>query len=240
MKYEDVIIDIQKLVGRQLNSIKKGAEITITAVNLEDGRIELMTSKGQAKSRPFSEIRTIWRELSMHPAIHVEQVLKGSGSSRNQPETIFANLPYIEWLRIDGKKHIAYVGKSTHDLGTLKQMDSIQADSLRRQLQSKLRNIEGLKAIIIAGDIAPAAQSLEHMTGLPVQALEPGVYVGGHQKEPVLLVAKDSVPENIRSGTYMMIPSHSIIKDGKIVTLADGRFTLVSLEGACFAARLPE
>jgi len=237
MNYGDIISDIQKLVGRQLESIRPGAGIVLLGIDLSTDRIELKTSKGQIKHRPLSEIRTLWEALCKQPAIHVEQVLRGSGSSRNQPETILANLPYIEWLRIDRKKHIAYVSKATHEIGTLKQMDPIQAHSLVRKSKSKLSNVEDIKAIIVTSDIAPAAQSLEHMIGLSVKALQPGVYISGHQKEHIILVAKDTLPKNIEPGTYVMVPSHSIATEGTTVILADSQFTLVRLDGVGFAIR---
>lgn len=80
--------------------------------------------------------KKIWDQLCSKPAVHVDAVLGGSGSSRNQPETILANLPYIEWLRINNKKHIVFVGEATHDFGTLRQMDPIQAEQIRRRLQA--------------------------------------------------------------------------------------------------------
>lgn len=61
------------------------------------------------------------------PAAHVDSVLGGSGSSRSQPETILANLPYVEWLTVAGKKNIAYVGDDTHEKGTLHKMDDDKA-----------------------------------------------------------------------------------------------------------------
>ena len=69
----------------------------------------------------------VWKELYYKPAANVEIVFGGSGSSRNQVETIFASLPYVEWLYIHGKKSISYIGKDTHDYGTLKQMDQESA-----------------------------------------------------------------------------------------------------------------
>jgi len=123
MTFDDVIQDIEKLVGLELQSIRPGASLTILNVDREHSNLLIKTSKGQTKSRPFGELETIWDELNRSPAVHVEGVLHGSGTSRNQPETIFANLPYIEWLRINNKKHIAFVGNVTHAYGTLKQMD---------------------------------------------------------------------------------------------------------------------
>jgi len=77
-------------------------------------------------------------------AVHVDEVLHGSGTSRNQPETILANLPYVEWLKLDNKKHIAFVGKNTHLYGTLKQMDSIPASNLNQSTIAIQQKSSGL------------------------------------------------------------------------------------------------
>src|SRR5690606_22435871 len=111
-----------KLIGLDLQSIRFGAEIRLLHVKRDEGRIELETASGRIVSRPLSEFEKIWTQLIKKPAVHVDTALGGSGSSRNQPETIFANLPYIEWCLINRKKHIVFVGKSSHPLGTLKEV----------------------------------------------------------------------------------------------------------------------
>ena len=110
----------------KLNSIRQGAEIEILEIDLEKDNLILKTVAGQKKSRPIEELRKIWSQMMIKPAVHVEGVLHGSGTSRNQPETILANLPYIEWLKIDNKKHISYVEKNTHPYGTIKRMDPMK------------------------------------------------------------------------------------------------------------------
>ena len=120
MSFDDVLKDIEGLIGLRLESIRPGAEIVVREVSSDEGRIELETAKGDVKSRPISELRRIWEALSNGTPVHIERVLGGSGSSRNQPETIFANLPYIEWMRHNGKKHIVNVGRNSHPPGTLK------------------------------------------------------------------------------------------------------------------------
>ena len=82
--------------------IRPGSNITIIDIDDEHNNIILRTSQGAMKSRPIGELDRIWTELNRTPAVHVDEVLNGSGSSRNQPETILANLPYIEWLQLKG------------------------------------------------------------------------------------------------------------------------------------------
>ena len=131
MTFDNLIRDIKQLKGTKLNSIRPGSDIIIHNVDTEHAKVEIVTINGILKSRPLSEIQKLWKELCSCPAVHVDKVLSGSGSSRNQPETILANLPYIEWFKFDNKKHIVFVGKSTHPLGTLKQMDAVEAEKIR-------------------------------------------------------------------------------------------------------------
>lgn len=98
MTFDEVINDIGKMVGLELESIKPGANIKLNGIDRTAKRIELITSAGKIKTRPFSELEKIWNKLCSSPAAHVDSVLGGSGSSRNQPETVMANLPYIEWF----------------------------------------------------------------------------------------------------------------------------------------------
>ena len=126
LKVEEVIRDIaEHLKGIPLNSISgRAVPFSVCEVDFIKRNYLIQLSEGTIKSRPLDEIERIWKEMISKSAVHVESLLGGSGSSRNQPETILANLPYVEWLPFNGKKHIAYVGKNTHEYGTLKQMSN--------------------------------------------------------------------------------------------------------------------
>ena len=56
-------------------------------------KITIRNSSGKVHNRYFVELQRIRNALLSTPMIRVEDILNGSGSSRNQPETIFANLP---------------------------------------------------------------------------------------------------------------------------------------------------
>ena len=96
--FDSVLDDIERLKGRVLKSIKPGAEITVTAVDRANQKVKIITRTKKKRTRTFNELRKIWSALQKRPAVHVNAVLRGSGSSRNQPETIFANLPYVKSL----------------------------------------------------------------------------------------------------------------------------------------------
>jgi hypothetical protein len=140
MDFDTLIDDIEKLVGMKLNSIQSGSEIVVDGVDRDAEAIELHTISGDRRSRrSFTEMRKLWRALNEEVFVHVDRALDGSGSSRNQPETILANLPYIEWLRYQGKKHISYVGEETHSAGTLKEMTLKEVDAIQRRCKCSKR-----------------------------------------------------------------------------------------------------
>ena len=125
--FQEMLVDLEELRGMPLSSISgQATPFQIEEIDRENDRI-LLNVNGTSKSRPLEELRKIWEVMCSMPAAHVDSVLGGSGSSRSQPETILANLPYVEWLTVVGKKNIAYVGEDTHEKGTLRKMDDDKA-----------------------------------------------------------------------------------------------------------------
>lgn len=134
--FNSVLEDLENLKGKELNSISgQAAPFFIEDIDFEGSRI-MLSVQGKKKSRPLSELHNIWSEMILRPVVHVESFLSGSGSSRNQPETILANLPYVEWLNIDGKKNIAYVGDETHTYGTIQKMDESRELTFKARLKT--------------------------------------------------------------------------------------------------------
>ena len=66
-----------------------------------------------------------------------------------------------------------FVGEATHDFGTLRQMDPIQAEQIRRRLQATGRVEKKLSTVIVVStDIRKAAIELEMATGLKLSHLD--------------------------------------------------------------------
>lgn len=199
MNFGDILNDIKKLIGLELKSIRPGANITILDADDSKSCILIKTSSGAVRSRPYSELQRIWEELLNNKAIHVEGVLHGSGTSRNQPETIFANLPYVEWLKVNNKKNIAFVGTPTHAYGTLKQMDPFSAADLVASLSadSEFTNCVG---IIITDDIFRCTETLISIQNGATTAVEQGVYKVNFGEKYFLCVSK--AVTSLELGTY--------------------------------------
>ena len=202
MDFSDIINDLIKLEGICLHSIRPGAEITIKQVDVSQKKVVVESSAGKLQSRSFSEFQRIWEALLSAPAIRVEEVLNGSGSSRNQPETIFANLPYIQWLKIDNKKHIAYVKKATHPYGTIQQMDSIQAALIANKDNSTALQKNSV-VLVASDDIGRSAKAITTLTGILGKADGEGNYIYNLDKQTIVLSHNSKF--KIPCGTYVEI-----------------------------------
>ncbi len=134
--FQDVLEDIQEnLIGKELNSIS-GTASTFKVEEIDREKEYLVLDvQGKRKTWSFERMEKVWNELYYYPTANVEIVFGGSGSSRNQVETIYANLAYIEWLYVNGKKNIAYVGKDTHEYGQIKRMDQEKAEEYQKMME---------------------------------------------------------------------------------------------------------
>lgn len=203
MNFSDVIKDIKKLVGMELQSIRPGASITILEVDEKKGCLILKTSQGQTRSRPLSELQVIWDELNRVSAVHVEGVLHGSGTSRNQPETILANLPYIEWLKINNKKHIALVGKNSHPYGELHRMDPMAAAEIV-EITKDHSTGEVTQVFVVSSDVSETVNKLSSVLQGTISAVESGVYLFDSPSLRIIVVVDTHI--SLSPGSYLVIP----------------------------------
>ncbi|MEZ8148221.1 DUF262 domain-containing protein [Enterovibrio norvegicus] len=138
MLFEEVLEYLEELVNKPLQPINESGEmLVILNVDYEKKRYTVDSSESGAakkRTRSFSELNKIWNALSQKGYASVDQALGGAGSSRHQPETIFANFPFIEHFKYDKKKHIYLRDKYTHDLGTLKELSPSEIREIRKRI----------------------------------------------------------------------------------------------------------
>ncbi len=149
MQFNDLLSDIEKLVGKRLQSINPStAPIFLTKIDKKARKYFISNDPDKVgNARFFWELEDVWKDLQFKGFSNVDQALYGSGSSRNQPETIFANLPYIEHFKYKKKKHIVLRDERTHDLGTLKEVEGAEFRALRKKIDNyfELTNLDLLK-----------------------------------------------------------------------------------------------
>ncbi|MEJ2765538.1 hypothetical protein VV869_16425 [Photobacterium sp. MCCC 1A19761] len=237
MTFDDVIGQIESMVGLELKSIRPGANITVTKVDTDARRVCLRTAKGKDRSRPFGELQRIWDALCEHGLAHVDSVLNGSGSSRNQPETIIASLPQVEWLYINGKKHLVMMPGETHPLGALRKMDEVAAEELKRKLGQSEANAAGqepakIQTVVVSQDIGGHSGILERQSGASPRLLEQGIYefaIGGNK---ALLVSEGVAHEDLPAGTYVVLSGSPVVTAPyKVVRIMEQRYFLQLLGG---------
>ncbi|WP_122081132.1 DUF262 domain-containing protein [Vibrio coralliirubri] len=138
MLFEEVLEYLEELVDIPLQPINEsGEKLVIIDVDYEKKRYTLDKSESSAtkkRTRAFSELNKIWNVLSQKGYTSVDQALGGAGSSRHQPETILANLPFIEHFKYDKKKHIYLRDKDTHELGTLKELSPSETREIKKRI----------------------------------------------------------------------------------------------------------
>jgi len=210
MNFAELVKDIERLIGLKLQSIRPGAEITVVGIDYTENRLGIRNLKGEIRSRSLSELEKIWSELSDLNPVHVDQVLGGSGSSRNQPETVLANLPYIEWLKIDGKKHIVNVGHASHPYGTLKQMDDIQAGTIVHVLREQPAGYGTISIVIVTDDVAQVSRTLSNLLNSRAESVEQGVYRLSVRDKAILMASSNSISHAIPVGTYGVLTVNTI------------------------------
>lgn len=139
MDFKDVLSDINGLIGKQLQSLNPStAPIFLTKVDSDAKKYfisDVPNQKGNGRS--FWELEDIWSELVNKGFCNVDQALYGSGSSRNQPETIFANLPYIQHFKYKKRKHLLLRGEAIHPIGTLSELSDKETKLIRNKIENQ-------------------------------------------------------------------------------------------------------
>lgn len=139
LNFEQVLNDIENLLfGKQLQPINPATPpLCILSIDRENGKYNV-SSNSETKTRSLSELEAIFANLNIRGFCNVEQVLYGSSSSRNQPETIFANLPYIQHFKYEKKKHLLLRSHNVHDAATLSEVQGSEFRVLRKKIDNFL------------------------------------------------------------------------------------------------------
>ena len=159
------------------------------------------------KSRSFGELERVFNELRKSQPIHVDSVLGGSGSSRNQPETLFANLSSVEWLTIARKKHLILRPIPTHPSGSLHEVDGVDAAVLRVAM-SMAPTQATLTIDLPVTDVGKATRVLDALLGEDAVADGQGIYVYRLGPVEVRVVRDVLVDASIRRGA--IVRTHGI------------------------------
>ncbi len=194
-----LLANLGKLVGTRLTSLRGHRELRIIAIDAMRGRIRLQIGE-RATSRSLRELVELWHILTMRHVVHVDSALRGSGSSRNQPETILAAMPCVEWTSITGRKHLVYREAETHPLGAPKQLDPL----LRERLLAKLNDLSVPIVAVLIGKSIFTERSANTLAGLgQTKVIQPGVALLECGTHRILGIAPD-LTSNVPEGAYLL------------------------------------
>lgn len=139
MNFADVLQDIAQLRGRRLQAVNpQTGFVEISEIHEDSTTFRVSINGKKESSRPISQLERVWDALSRYRVVDVEVLFGGGGSSRHIPETIFANLPYVEHFKYNRKKSLYLTEELTHEPGTLQAVNASEA----RKLKIKLDKIE--------------------------------------------------------------------------------------------------
>jgi len=120
MDYDsDIIPLLEQYQGMTLRSISGKTNITIN--NVDNEGLNITCSDGQTFNESHRRVKMVFNYLLDKGIAHVDAALENSGSRRNIPETLLANLPFIEHGKINNRKHLFLCNIEMHQLGTLQQ-----------------------------------------------------------------------------------------------------------------------
>jgi hypothetical protein len=218
---------LELLVGRQLDSIRPGRGIYVRSLEADGGRIRITDASGRQRTRSIQELGKLWDMLRRQDYVHVDSALGGSGSSRNQPETILANLPTVEWLIVQGRKCLTMVDGPSHPVGTVRRMDDVSAALLIESHR------EPISEVVVTVDVAGVSALLDSEYGAP-QAVEPGVYRYSTQAGGLLLVMEGATGLPLAPGAYPVLAGRELLMKGGVIRVGGQAFTHAELGGVQF------
>lgn len=226
----EIVTLLELLEGRQLESIRPGSGVYVRSVEAVSGVVRITDASGRQRTRSVRELGRLWDLLRRQDYVHVDSALGGSGSSRNQPETILANLPAVEWLMVHGRKCLAMVGAPSHPAGTVRRMDDVSAALLIESHR------EPISEVLVTADVAGVSAVLDSEYGTP-QAVEPGVYRYSTQAGDLLLVREGASGTTLEPGSYSVLCGHEPLPTARRVRLGGQVFKHLELGGVQFLCR---
>ncbi|AZR82961.1 DUF262 domain-containing protein [Thiomicrospira sp. S5] len=178
--FEDVILDIENLVGMELQAINPMTpDIVIESWNINDGKyIVKQKDSNKTYNRNFKEIQTIFLELTKNGYCSVEQALQGSYSSRHHPETIFCNLPSIQYFKFERRKHLILRQETQHSYGEIQELPAKEQRSVKASIVAQKK----FSQIWLARELANISSKL-HSEVDQLHLASPGVLIDTNLSE---------------------------------------------------------
>jgi hypothetical protein len=137
MNFDNVVNELELLIGYKLKAINQSTpSIVIEKVDKQAKVYFVSANDEKSKRRTFIELQTIWNELVTNGFVNVDQALFGGGSSRNKPETILANMPFIQHFKYKKRKYLLLRNTKVHEIAQLGEVVGGELRSLRKKIDT--------------------------------------------------------------------------------------------------------
>ncbi|MEZ9525856.1 hypothetical protein [Enterovibrio norvegicus] len=115
----DILPLLINYIGMELDSLSGRSNIFVNNVDING--LSLTCADGKLFTESHRRTKIVFEKLLEEEMVHVDAALENSGSRRNIPETLLANLPFIEFGKVNNRQHLFLQEEDTHELGTIKQ-----------------------------------------------------------------------------------------------------------------------
>nr|WP_320126707.1 DUF262 domain-containing protein [uncultured Shewanella sp.] len=224
MTFETLLDDIEQLIHLPLKAITATtAGITLLSIDRESGKyvVKSEDSKRELK-RNIRELEAIYASLIKDGYCNVEQALQGSFTSRHQPETIFANLPYIQYFKFERRKHLVLREGSYHPLGETQELPAKE----QRQIRKTLAFNKNFSLGLLAAELDETLTNLDNEIRT-LHIKQPGFLVDTNIRD--VLANLNKINQSIQSATVSFGENDSEGNDSSTDLARDEEFDMSDL-----------
>ncbi|MBZ2162124.1 DUF262 domain-containing protein [Alteromonas stellipolaris] len=224
MTFDNVLNDIEELINLPLKAITETtAGITLLSIDRESGKyiVKSGDSKRELK-RNIRELEAVYFSLIKDGYCNVEQALQGSFTSRHQPETIFANLPYIQYFRFERRKHLVLREGNHHPLGETQELQAKE----QRQIRKTLAFNKNFSLGLLASELDETLTNLDNeIRSLHIK--QPGFLVETNIRN--VLANLNKINQTIQSATISFSENDSAENEGSTDLARNDEFDMSDL-----------
>ncbi|HHX8294141.1 TPA: DUF262 domain-containing protein [Vibrio diabolicus] len=224
MIFEDLLDDIEQLIGLPLKAITATTSgITLLSIDRETDRyIVKPDSSNREQKRNIRELEAIFESLDKDGYCNVEQALQGSFTSRHQPETIFANLPYIQYFKYERRKHLVLRDSDQHALGEIQELPAKEQRQVRKALASNKKFSQSLLATELDKVLANLNKEIHSL-----HIRQPGFLVDSQIREIIAELSK--INETVQSATISLDSEAEAVDQSSTELAKDSSFDMSDL-----------
>jgi len=136
MTLNEILTNIENMIGLELEAIhSSAANIIIKSIDYNKKRFAFSTvQNNRLLYQDFKSLQTIIDELNRNGYCNVNKALNNSNDFHI--ETLFANIPRIQFLNIDRKKQLILRNEAQHSLGEVQEVPKKETKKIKSSIVS--------------------------------------------------------------------------------------------------------